>query len=495
MADEMKHAFPAYQSPGAHYDWTGLHVGMHVDDNASHTGSSAIDTVTGTAVAPGDLSPTDWHYGVQVGYDYMFPSRVVLGFEGDVDSGWRKATYVTDATGTASIESNVFDSETVRLRLGYAIYNILLYGTGGLAWSSNQYIRTQLSGTVNNSTPGQDEALNKYLGGWTWGGGVAIAFAKDWNAFAEYRHTSYDTATFPLPLSQIVTTSKSDLSEIEFGVNYKFDLTAPPSNSFSGGVGGAGASRSASFYKAPLFKARPRTAEAYDWTGVYGGIDGGYGWADSSGVLTDALQNPLDPYDIGTRSPFAGVFVGGNYQFNYFVVGAEADFQWGNLFANNQANSGFFPPDVTMPVGTFPGGPFTITTTIKEFGSVRGRVGLAFDRFLIYGTAGWAWGDPTTGYALLGAPPFPTNPANGGNSYGLTSGGNSSSGWTAGGGLDYAFTKNVFGRIEYRYTDLGTTSFLNLATNSGESGNKVTISDLRAGIAYKFGGGPVLAKF
>ena len=72
-------------------------------------------------------------------------------------------------------------------------------------------------------------------------------------------------------------------------------------------------------------------------------------------------------------------------------------------------------------------------------------------------------------------PPFITN-------------GGSDFGRTAGGGLDYAFTKNVFGRIEYRYTDLGTTSFLNPPTNSGESGNKVTISDVRAGLAYKFGG-------
>ena len=111
---------------------------------------------------------------------------------------------------------------------------------------------------------------------------------------------------------------------------------------------------------------------------------------------------------------------------------------------------------------------------MTDFGSVRGRVGYAVDRFLIYGTAGWAWGDVTTGYALLGAPPFAVSPG-------------TRSGWTVGAGLDYAFTKNVFGRIEYRYTDLGTTSFLSVPTNSGEAGNKVTFSDIRAGIAYKFG--------
>jgi outer membrane immunogenic protein len=61
--------------------------------------------------------------------------------------------------------------------------------------------------------------------------------------------------------------------------------------------------------------------------------------------------------------------------------------------------------------------------------------------------------------------------------------------------LDYAFTKNIVGRFEYRYTDLGTMSFLSVPTNSGESGNKVTISDLRAGIAYKFDPHSFLGRF
>jgi outer membrane immunogenic protein len=309
---------------------------------------------------------------------------------------------------------------------------------------------------------------------------MAIAFAKDWNAFVEYRYTNYGSSTMTLPLSQIATTSKTDLSEIEFGVNYKFDLSAPGKTSSTLGTS-SGGSR-----PAPLYKANPRAPEAYDWTGVYGGFDGSYGWAESSGILTDATGNPLDPYNLGVRRMFAGALVGGNYQFNHFVVGAEADFQWGNLTANSQADSSF-----TTPAGTLPGGPFTISTTLKEFDSVRGRLGYAFDRFLIYGTGGWAWGNATTGYALLGQPPFGVL----GVSPGIFVNNADHSGWTAGAGLDYAFTKNVFGRIEYRHTDLGTTSFLSAPTNSGESGNKVTMNDIRVGIAYKFGPDSFLGKF
>ena len=58
-------------------------------------------------------------------------------------------------------------------------------------------------------------------------------------------------------------------------------------------------------------------------------------------------------------------------------------------------------------------------------------------------------------------------------------------GWTAGVG-DHAFTDGVFGRIEYRYTNLATAGFLNAATNSAEAPNRVPANDLRAGLAYKF---------
>jgi opacity protein-like surface antigen len=98
----------------------------------------------------------------------------------------------------------------------------LLYGTGGWAWSSNQYIRTQLTGTLNLATAGTEEAVDKYIDGWTAGIGIAVAFAQNWNAFAEYRYTDYGSSTVTLPFSQLATTSTTRTSTIDFGVNYKF---------------------------------------------------------------------------------------------------------------------------------------------------------------------------------------------------------------------------------------------------------------------------------
>ena len=83
--------------------------------------------------------------------------------------GGIKITTLPTLPAPAPIQTTVFDSETVRGRLGYAFDNVLLYGTGGWAWSNDQFIRTQLTGTLNLATAGTDEAVNAYLGGWTLG--------------------------------------------------------------------------------------------------------------------------------------------------------------------------------------------------------------------------------------------------------------------------------------------------------------------------------------
>ena len=157
----------------------------------------------------------------------MMPSRVVIGVAADMSSGGTKTTTTADASGTSANQTTVFDSETVRGRLGYAADNVLFYATGGWAWSNDQFVRTQLTGALNNATAGTDEAVNKYLSGWTAGGGIAYAFAQNWNVFAEYRYTSFGSSAISLPFSQLTTTSTTSVSAIEFGVNYKFNSGAP----------------------------------------------------------------------------------------------------------------------------------------------------------------------------------------------------------------------------------------------------------------------------
>lgn len=212
----------------------------------------------------------------------------------------------------------------------------------------------------------------------------------------------------------------------------------------------------------PYTKAPIAVASVYNWTGFYIGADVGYGWGRSDGIGTNAAGLIPTRYSYDPSGVVGGGFVGYNWQFSNVVLGIEADWQASDLHSSgNFANT----------LGTL----YNIRTTVSDYGSVRGRLGFAFDRWMMFGTAGWAFGSWDTSYGFTGAPgPF------------VTTNVQSTDGWTAGAGVEYAFTQNVLGRVEYRYTDLGRATFVNLATNSAELGNRVTINDVRVGIAYKF---------
>jgi outer membrane immunogenic protein len=105
----------------------------------------------------------------------------------------------------------------------------------------------------------------------------------------------------------------------------------------------------------------------------------------------------------------------------------------------------------------------------ETLASVRGRVGWAQDRLMLYGTGGVAWGYVTT-------PPLDT--LNGWRT-----------GWTAGAGAEYALPRNWSAKIEYRYTDLGRASSLDPNLNSTDD-NKLNFHAVRLGVSRKLGGAP-----
>jgi outer membrane immunogenic protein len=205
---------------------------------------------------------------------------------------------------------------------------------------------------------------------------------------------------------------------------------------------------------APVYSKVPM-APVFSWTGFYVGGDGGYGYATSSGTSVSGLG--AIPYSFNVNGPIAGGFLGGNYQMGAVVFGAEADWQWVNLTGNSGAVLGA-----------------TMATTVKSYGSARGRLGFAGDHWLFFGT-GLRCGGP--GRRRMQPPAL------------LHSHQHTASGWVAGAGLEYAFTNYLLGRVEYRYTNLGTVTYTDAPSVSSELGNKLVINDIRAGLAFKFGGG------
>ena len=178
----------------------------------------------------------------------------------------------------------------------------------------------------------------------------------------------------------------------------------------------------------------------YNWTGFYVGLNGGYGWVNSGGA--------------GNPSGFIG---GGQIGYNWqamgspLVLGIEGDFQGADL-------------DETVALG----GGVTATTRANAFGTVRGRIGYAFDRAMIYATGGWAY--TRTSLELSGPG-------------GSVSSSDWSSGWALGGGLEYAFAGPWSVKLEYLHVDSGDVT-LTLAGVPVTGSYDMDI--VRAGLNYRF---------
>jgi opacity protein-like surface antigen len=206
------------------YDWTGLYIGGHATYSWANSNSSTINTATGALDASGSGSTSNFHGGGQIGFDYMMPSRVVIGVLADVSTGDDSTNTFSNAAGTNvhTEEGKTDVGGTVRGRLGYALDTVLLYGTGGWAYNTGSATRTQILGTVGTATPGIVETTSTSHNGWTVGGGLAYAFWRNWNLFGEYRYSSFQSNTVTFPLAQRSTTSTTTANAITAGVNLKF---------------------------------------------------------------------------------------------------------------------------------------------------------------------------------------------------------------------------------------------------------------------------------
>ncbi|MGU3341903.1 outer membrane protein, partial [Methylobacterium mesophilicum] len=145
----------------------------------------------------------------------------------------------------------------------------------------------------------------------------------------------------------------------------------------------------------PVFTPVP----VFTWTGFYAGFNAGYAFDASSRSNNSTFGVPA-PFAVpGTTATFrnrsqdgfsGGAQIGYNVQFtpgSGVVVGIEADAQYldfgrsrNNAFVNGAVAPGYY---VTDPRGL---------SSLDYFGTVRGRLGYAFDRTLVYGTGGFAYG-------------------------------------------------------------------------------------------------------
>ncbi len=181
---------------------------------------------------------------------------------------------------------------------------------------------------------------------------------------------------------------------------------------------------------------------AFTWTGAYVGLNAGAIWGD----FTKSASR------IDGRTGFTGGgTLGYNHQFGQVVLGLEGDYNYSGLRGSGVTSPGLFPA----------------TGRLNSFGTVRGRLGFAFDRALVYGTGGYAFGfsELNTGFIKQSS---------------------THHGYAIGGGLEYAFTPNISAKAEYLYMPFDTkdASALPGVGFGGKAGLDASV--VRGGVNYRF---------
>lgn len=229
-----------------------------------------------------------------------------------------------------------------------------------------------------------------------------------------------------------------------------------------------------------LFSAGVQAADiiepaAYDWTGPYVGLQAGYAWGEndlSAGNIGGIITGDVQALDAATIEGEDGTFdldgfVGGanagyNWQSDSLVLGVEGDIEYADLNDEVDILSSAVNGDL---VGVD-------EVEVNWLGSLRLRAGFAADRALFYATGGLAVGGAKLTAKDDDGDEFADDRA-------------TKWGWTIGGGVEYAFTDELSGRIEYRYTDLGKINVRSEEEGIDDEAD-LAFHAVRAGLSWHF---------
>jgi outer membrane immunogenic protein len=232
--------------------------------------------------------------------------------------------------------------------------------------------------------------------------------------------------------------------------------------------------------QAPAYKA-PEVVEVFTWTGFYIGIHGGGGWgskvANQVPLVTPGGTITSPEATTNISGGLAGGQIGFNYQMGHWVGGLEAQASWADLTGSTPCSILLAGAPVTTAC--------TGTSKVDALGTVAARLGVAFDRTLLYAKGGGAWTHDKYNVAVTSAVLPPTANAS-----------ETRWGWMVGAGIEHAFTNHLSAKIEYNYMDLGTERVRFTAsdgtTNDADIRQRVHV--VKVGLNYRFGG-PVYAKY
>jgi high affinity Mn2+ porin len=357
MATELPPNFPvkapaayvtkAPQSPAASgYDWNGWYVGVHFGETTGSSNWSATPGLSGSFNLPFNFDfmagTGSYVAGLQGGYNHIFQSRLMLGFEADFSfpnsdvlipfSVRGSQTVTSPFTGQVTYGEAVAYYGSVRGRVGYAFDHFLLYGTGGLAFTFDQVTRTQVAGVPlgGSATPGTGDLVQPWRLGWAAGAGVEIPLATNWTAKGEYLWTGFGRQSVMFAAGAQAFESDLTMQSFRLGLNYRIGDTAQGSDFLIKGPSALETDRFAFHGQAtflgqydPPFRApyagpnslTPNTVRETADTTLYAGVrlwNGAEAWINPeidqgfglSGTLGVAGFTSGEAYKVGTDFPY-----------------------------------------------------------------------------------------------------------------------------------------------------------------------------------------------
>jgi outer membrane immunogenic protein len=220
--------------------------------------------------------------------------------------------------------------------------------------------------------------------------------------------------------------------------------------------------------RAPPVYAPPPPIPVFTWTGGYIGGQLGYEFGNDQKYGANSRNGIVVVPGASTKP--SGVIGGAHIGYNYSTQGLPI---FGGFLGAGGVIGIEGDVDGTSTTKNYPIGPIGASYRETIEGSVRGRLGFAFDRVLAYGTGGVAFGGIKNSY-----------------NFGTLQDSSTTTrvGYTVGGGIEYAVTNNIAVRVEYRYTDFGNyTNTLSAITAGGLNvRHRDTDNRVQAGISYKF---------
>jgi outer membrane immunogenic protein len=238
------------------------------------------------------------------------------------------------------------------------------------------------------------------------------------------------------------------------------------------------------------YKGGPASYASVNWSGLYGGVNAGYGQGTSklsiedkgtysdyvpgigsvTGTGTDAQSKTFD-----STGGFGGGQIGYNVQSGRAVFGVEGDLQASGISGETSVAAHFdpyYPADATSSAKA--------KSQLNYFGTLRGRLGYTFGNALVYATGGLAFGDATDTLSRTDLLGTTTSKSKSGT---LT-------GYVLGAGTEYAINPAWSVKAEYQYIDLGSTN-LSLGTSPVDAKltDGHTYNTVRVGLNYHVGAG------